>query len=101
MIGPPTTCRWIIASHPSRPWRATMRSGRASCFAVVAASDPPARRTLKGEAMHRSLTALAVAALLAGSETTPAWGQRPALDAYGDPLPPGAVARLGSARFRP
>ena len=43
---------------------------------------------------------LAGAALLAFQPPHPAKSESPRLDAYGDPLPPGAIARLGTERLR-
>src|SRR6267142_161443 len=58
--------------------------------------------------MHRLPLCLAVAALVItlqipsgrGQQPNPARLLAPRLDAHGDPLPPGALARLGTLRFR-
>src|SRR5207244_8940716 len=51
-------------------------------------------------------TCLIAIALLIGfvsgaAAQTPASAGRPAVDTSGDPLPPGAIMRLGSGRWRP
>jgi WD40 repeat protein len=48
-----------------------------------------------------SLTLLLIAATAAGAPEKAERRERMHTDAYGDPLPPGALARLGSVRLRP
>src|SRR5690242_17345252 len=51
-------------------------------------------------AMPRFRILLTCTLLLSGLTANGGRVQAPARDGYGDPLPPGAVARLGTVRFR-
>jgi WD40 repeat protein len=72
--------------------------GAAACFLVlallVAGSGWAAHHTFGAKPPERNEAAEKAPPKQAASE------ERPQVDAHGDPLPPGAVARLGTVRFR-
>jgi WD40 repeat protein len=51
--------------------------------------------------VFRSTTAMLAALLVCATHRSPAFAQEPKADAFGDPLPPGALLRLGTVRWRP
>lgn len=74
-----------------------LKTGAAWVLAVavlVAGTGWAAHRTFRDEPLEANETAEEAAPKQASSE------DRPRTDAFGDPLPPGAVARLGTVRFR-
>src|SRR5262249_33647528 len=74
----------------------TMRAGADTLSATFGgASDTHGRERLMRRHIH--LTALLV---LTASQAHPLSGAEPRLDRHGDPLPEGAVARIGTVRFR-
>src|ERR1019366_10059808 len=99
-VRPATTVRALCAGRLSRRLARSIRNAKSKSPAS-AKSQAFLARHLEFVMSHSCRwLLLAVCVLLFGATASPAGDVKPAVDGYGDPVPAGAVARLGTVRLR-